>query len=166
MFKLKQLSKEAIPDALEKAQCYRFLNESVEAESICLDILEADPQNQRALAILILALTDQFQSELNPAFSKARELLARLKDEYCQNYYEGIICERRAKAHLGGGALGSGHIAYDWFRRAMKAYEKAIERRLAGNDDAVLRWNACARTIMRHSEVVPADRKTAEQMLE
>jgi hypothetical protein len=166
MFKLKQLSKEAIPDALEKAQCYRFLNEPMEAESICLDILEVEPQNQRALAILILALTDQFQSELNPAFSKAREVLVRFEDEYCQNYYEGIICERRAKAHLEGGALGSGHIAYDWFRRAMNAFEKAIEQRLAGNDDAILRWNTCARTLMRHPEVVPADKQTGEQMLE
>jgi hypothetical protein len=36
MFKLKPLSAEAIPAALEKATCYRYLNEPAEAESICL----------------------------------------------------------------------------------------------------------------------------------
>jgi hypothetical protein len=48
----------------------------------------------------------------------------------------------------------------------MDAYEKAIDRRLAGNDDAVLRWNACARVIMDHSDLVPAEHETGEQMLE
>ena len=62
--------------------------------------------------------------------------------------------------------MGSGPIAYDWFRQAMDAYEKAIDRRLAGNDDAVLRWNACARVIMNHSDLVPAEHETGEQMLE
>ena len=60
MFELKPLSKDAIPKALEKADRYRLLNEPAEAESICLDILAAEPDNQRALVMLILALTDQF----------------------------------------------------------------------------------------------------------
>jgi hypothetical protein len=83
MFDIKPLSLVAIPAALEKARCYRFLNEPVEAESICLDI-----------------------------------------------------------------------------------YEKAIEKRLAGNDDAILRWNACARMIMRQPEMVPPEEQIPEQMLE
>ena len=95
--KLKSLSKEAIPAALEKARQYRLLNEPVEAESICLDVLEADPDNQQALIIMMLALTDQFESELNPAFGNARELLNRVCDGYCKSYYSGIIFERRAK---------------------------------------------------------------------
>ena len=166
MYKLRPLSKEAIPDALEKAQCYRFLNEPLEAESICLDILEVQPDNQMALARLILALTDQFERELTPAFSKARDLLERFKDEYNKSYYSGIICERRAKAHLDRAAPGAGHMAFDWFRQAMQAYEKAIEQRLAGNDDAILRWNACARILMRNPEVVPPSADAGEQMLE
>ena len=46
MSDLKALSREAIPAALEKAERYRLLNEPGEAESICLDILQADPENQ------------------------------------------------------------------------------------------------------------------------
>ena len=166
MFELKPLSEEGIPDALEKAMCYRYLNESAEAESICLDILEVEPDNQQAIITLILALTDQFERDLSKPFPRAREAVKRLSDNYCRIYYRGIICERRAKVHFERGGPGSGSLAYDWFRQAMDAYEKAIDRRLAGNDDAILRWNACARVVMNHSELVPAEPETGEQMLE
>jgi hypothetical protein len=166
MFELKPLSKEAIPAALEKANCYRYLNESVEAESICLDILEVEPDNQQAITTLLLALTDQFGHNLGASFSRARDLFPRLQDDYSRIYYRGIICERRAKAHLDRGGPGSGHLAYDWFRQAMEAYASAIDKRLAGNDDAILRWNACARIIMNNSSVVPSKEESRESMLE
>jgi tetratricopeptide (TPR) repeat protein len=166
MFKLKPLSVGAIPAALEKATCYRYLNEPAEAESICLDILEVEPDNQQALITLILALTDQFANELSQPFAKAREAVQRLTDSYCRNYYRGIICERRAKVHFGRGNPGSGPLAYDWFRQAMSAYEKALNQRLAGNDDAVLRWNACARIIMNSPALAPAGAESREVMLE
>ena len=166
MFTLKPISGEAIPAALEKATCYRYLNEPVEAESICLDILEIEPENQQALMTLILALTDQFANELTQMFVKAREAVQQLTDNYCRNYYRGIICERRAKVHFGRGNPGSGPLAYDWFRQAMSAYEKALDQRLAGNDDAVLRWNACARIIMNNPDLAPAGEETREVMLE
>ena len=60
MFQLKPLSPEAVPAAIEKAMRYRLLNEPAEAESICLDVLEIDSTNQRALVILLLSITDQF----------------------------------------------------------------------------------------------------------
>ena len=53
MFELKPLSREAIPAALEKAYRYRLLNEPMEAESICRDVLDVDPQNQDALITLL-----------------------------------------------------------------------------------------------------------------
>jgi hypothetical protein len=166
MFNLKPLSREAIPAALEKAVCYRYLNEPVEAESICLDVLDVEPDNQAALITLILALTDQFERDLSQPFPKAREAVKRLTDDYCRIYYRGIICERRAKVHFERGGPGSGHLAYDWFRQAMEAYEQAIDKRLAGNDDAILRWNACARVIMNNSDLKLGQVETQEQMLE
>ena len=166
MFKLKPLSKDAIPAALEKANCYRFLNEPFEAESICLDILEVEPQNQQAIITLLLSLTDQFKHDLARAFTKARELFPRLNDEYNRIYYRGLICERRARAHLNREGPGSGHLAYDWFRQAMDAYETAIDKRLTGNDDAILRWNACARTMNNNASVKPAEAQSRETMLE
>src|SRR5437870_9203638 len=89
---LKSLSLEGIPAALERAQRYRLLNEPSQAESICLDILRADPNNHEATVLLLLALTDQF-GEHNQYVARSRNLLANLPDEYQREYYGGLICE-------------------------------------------------------------------------
>ena len=52
MFEPKPLTREGIPRALERAERYRLLNEPVEAESICLDVLGAEPNSQPALVTL------------------------------------------------------------------------------------------------------------------
>src|ERR1700730_2498978 len=133
MFDLKPLSQDAIPKALERAARYRLLNEPAEAESICLDILDADPENQRALVTLILALTDQFgQHRFAVGNNRPEDLLPRLRDPYERAYYAGVVCERRAKS------VFSGHMgrsaAYDWFHQAMEWYQKAEGLRPPGND--------------------------------
>ena len=150
MFELKQLSKEGVPAALEKAIRYRLLNEPGEAESICHDVLQVDPDNQEAIVTLLLALTDRFGKSYGIEATPAQELLSRLRDPYERAYYSGIVAERRAKALLHRGSHGSGHAAYDCLRDAMNCYEKAEAIRPAGNDDALLRWNACARIIMQN----------------
>ena len=165
MYTLKTLPREAIGHALEKAKRYRMLNEPFEAESICQDILEVDAKHQEALIVLLLALTDKFKHELNPAFSQALQVLERFSDHYCKAYYEGIIYERRAKMHLTRQAPGSGFSAYEWFQKAMEAYEKA-QMCAPQPEDAILRWNTCARIIMQNPEVVPAPENVREQMLE
>src|SRR6202011_163864 len=98
MSELKSLSKEAIPAALEKAERNRLLNEPGEAESICLDVLKADPQNQEEILTLLLALTDRFEKGYGVSDTQAKELLSRIKSEYERAYYTGIVSERRAKA--------------------------------------------------------------------
>jgi hypothetical protein len=150
MFELKPLSREAIPAALDKAVRYRLLNEPGEAESICHDVLQIDPDNQQALVILLLALTDRFCKGYAVGVTQAQEILPRLRNEYERCYYAGIICERRAKAHLQHGTPGSRFDAYEFLREAMDWYEKAESVRQPGNDDALLRWNACARIIMQN----------------
>src|SRR5690242_18618084 len=100
MSDLKALSKEAIPAALEKAERYRLLNEPGEAESICLDVLKADPENQQALITLLLALTDRFSKGYGVSDTQAKELLSRITSEYERAYYTGIVAERRAKTKL------------------------------------------------------------------
>ena len=89
MFTLKKLSREAIPAALEKAERYRLLKETVEAQSICRDVLAVDPGNQKALITLLLALTDEFKDRLSPAFQQAEEILPHLGDQFCKAYYGG-----------------------------------------------------------------------------
>jgi hypothetical protein len=158
-FELKKLSADGVPAALEKAQRYRLLNEPQEAESICLDILavpSASPSAQaQARILLILALSDQLPDDLS-CYDEAMQVISELGD-YERPYYEGILCERRAKAHHRSTALFAKNIAYDWFRRAMARFETAMTSpaRPAGNEDAILRWNSCARVLMRHPELEP-----------
>ena len=142
---------------------YRLLNEAAEAESICLDILAAEPENQEALVILVLALTDRFSKNYAVGESQAQEVVARLKDDYERAYYSGIICERRAKAQLRQGSPGAGFEAYQYLREAMTCYEKAEAIRPTGNDDALLRWNACARIIMGNKLSPRTDEKVELQ---
>jgi hypothetical protein len=155
MFELKPLSKDAIANALAKAERYRLLNEAEEAESICLDVLAVDTANQTALAMLILAISDQFRDDVSGNVARAQALVSRLDDDYSRFYFAGIICERRAKAGLHQRGLEPRTGIYEWLAAAMQDYEQAERVRPAGNDDAILRWNACARTLMRHPNLRP-----------
>jgi hypothetical protein len=166
MFELKPLSREAIPAALEKAHRYRLLNEPVEAESICRDILDVDADNQEALTTLVLALSDQFEEHLGAAAAEAKSVLARLRDDYSRAYHAGILCERRAKAHLKRGGPRAGHIAYEWLREAMDHYHRAAALRPPGNDDAILRWNTCVRTLRGNPKLAPDLQETPHPWLE
>jgi hypothetical protein len=147
MLQLKRITRESIPASLEKALRYRLLNEPHEAESICLDILAAEPGHSEAVAMLVLALTDQFDKQYAEALGRAKEVLPRLPAGYEQAYYEGIINERWAKAQLDRGVPS--HVVCGWFREAMHCYERALAHAPAGNPDATLRWNACVRALAR-----------------
>ena len=162
MFQLKPLHRDAIDPALAKAERYRLLNEPEEAESICLDVLDVDPDNQEARIALLLSLTDQFGGDSH-AYNRAREVVASLSSEYDRAYYAGITAERRAKAQFARHGAGT----YDWLIEAMQSYARAEELRPAGNDDALLRWNACVRFLTRYQQLRPASEERAEiEMLE
>jgi len=148
MFELKPLSKEAVSAALEKAKHYRLLNEPSAAQSICLDILQVEPDNQDALVNLVLAMSDRLAKDYSIGDSQIKDYLSRISDDYERTYYTGIIYERRAKAALSKGTPGSEHTAYELFRQAMNWFERAEAIRPAENEDAILRWNGCARIIM------------------
>jgi hypothetical protein len=152
-FDLKPISVESIPEALSRVERYRLLDEPSHAESICLDILKIAPGHQQALISLLLARTDQFGDGMTVA--SAREVLSQIKGDYERAYYAGIIAERSAHAHLRQGGHGSGTFAYHALREAMEHFERAESFRPPGNDDAILRWNTCARAIMRNPEIRP-----------
>lgn len=165
-YDLRPLSPDAVAAALDKVERYRLLNEPWEAESICLDVLAVEPDNQQALISLLLALTDQFATALGENVARATALLSRLRGEYERAYYAGIIAERRAKALLHQGTPGSGAIVYEWLHQAMRHYEEAETLRPAGNQSALLRWNTCARLIMRYEHVRAQPEERIEPMLE
>jgi hypothetical protein len=150
MFELKPIHNEAVESALEKAKHYRLLNEPGAAESICLDILRVEPDNQEALVTIVLAMSDRFIRDYAVGDAQIQDYLSKISDDYERAYYTGIIYERRAKANLSKGSLGSESTAYEFFRQAMNWFEKAEAIRPPKNDDAILRWNGCARIVMRN----------------
>ncbi|CAN5370242.1 hypothetical protein BH10ACI3_BH10ACI3_17820 [soil metagenome] len=147
MFELKPLSTEAVPAALEKANRYRLLNEPGAAESIYLDILEIEPDNQEALKNIVLAMSDRFGKDYAIGDARITEYITRITSDYERRYFTGIMYERRAKAVLAKNGVG----AYELFRQAMDCFETAEAMRPAGIDDAILRWNGCARVIVRNN---------------
>src|SRR5262245_32884307 len=114
-YKLKAISKSGIAEALAKVELYRYLNEPEESESICRDILATDPNQQLALRLLGLALTDQFTGGTGDRYREVQETFERLSDRYEQLYYTGLFHERRAKAQLRAGQ--SPHVVYPLFER-------------------------------------------------
>jgi len=145
MYELKIISKAAIPEASAKADWYRLLNEPGEAESICRDVLAVDPADQTALKLLGLAITDQFRGTPSDRRAEAESTFQRLVDPYERLYYTGIARERFAKAQLAAGRPP--HTLIVLFEDALTWFERSEQIRPAGNDEAILRWNRCARIL-------------------
>ena len=144
---LKPISLDAVPRALELVERYRLLNEPDQAASICHDILVADPGNTEARRGLLLSITDQFGHRVGAKLEDAEGVARQMESEYERLYYTGIAYERWARTKLEQGA----HLTLvgDWLKRAMAKYEAAEGCRPSGNDDALLRWNACVRLLAR-----------------
>ncbi|MCH9683418.1 MAG: hypothetical protein K0V04_18420 [Deltaproteobacteria bacterium] len=161
---LRKIHVESIPRSLEKAEHYRLLNVPEQAESICLDILAVDPDNQRAIMELVLSLTDQFvEHTTSSRVRDAKQWVTKVTDDYQRTYATGLIHEREGRAYLARGGMSS-TFAYESLRDAMDWYEKADAMHPEGNEDAILRWNSCVRTIKRERLRPPHDHP--EQPLE
>jgi len=144
-YKLKSISKAGIPEAASKAELYRFLNDPEESESICRDILALDPENQQALRLLGLAISDQFLGVGTDRFREAKDAIEKLSDHYERLYHVGLLFERRAKAQIQAGQPP--HTLLPLLEQAMARYAEAEAIRPAGNDDSILRWNRCVRLL-------------------
>jgi hypothetical protein len=136
MRELKSISPSAVGAALEKALRYRLLNEPLEAESICQDILRVDPDNQEALVTLILARSDLFDDEYVTALERAKSVLP----------------------------LVPSHVVTGWYLHAMHCFERAEKLAPADNPDAILRWNTCARWLARHEEDSTAEQSLTRDL--
>jgi hypothetical protein len=156
MYELKKLTVEGVGNAIWKADHYRLLGEPREAESICMDILDVNPNNQDVKKLLVLSLTDQFRTDFSRTLEAAK-LASELEEEYDRFYLSGIVAERRGKVHLIRGGPCSDDYANRALREAMGWYEKAEAIRPPGEDDPILRWNTCARMIARRGFNLPPD---------
>jgi hypothetical protein len=155
---LKPISKDAIPGAVAKAELYRYLNEPGEAESICRDILAADPDHQLATRLLGLTLTDQFTGGEHDPYVEAERTFAALANPYERLYYTGLLRERRAKAELRVGRPA--YMVTALVREALRLFAEAEKIRPPGNDEAILRWNRCVRLLKSRPELEWSARET------
>ena len=166
MFELKKLSPEALDGARDKAAQYRLLNHPFLAESICRDILEVNPDDQGTLVTLCLTLCDQFGVEGGATVRTAMDIVEQLDGDYDRMYYSGMVAERMAFSILRRGGMAAGEVAYDWFVKAMRHFEAAEAIRPPDNDDAILRWNTCARVMNARADVRLGHEEAGRSMLE
>jgi len=157
--KFKPISRAGIPEAISKVEVYRYLNEPGEAESICRDILAIEPENQAALRLLGLTITDQFLGGMSDRYGEAEGIFRNLTSDYERIYHLGIFHERKAKAQLKAGRLP--HSVLPIFEEAMRCFEAAEKLRPPENDEAILRWNRCVRLLQSRS--ISEWRKDSEQ---
>jgi hypothetical protein len=147
---LKSISPACIPDALAKAEHYRYLNEPEDAESICRDILAVEPAHQLANRTLGLCIVDQFIGAASDRYAEALGIFEALHDPYERLYYSGLLHERRAKTQLVVGYAP--HTLLPSVEEAMRCFAEAEKIRPAGNDDTILRWNRCVRLLESRSD--------------
>ena len=74
--------------------------------------------------------------------------------------------ERLGNARIRHGGAGAGASAYHALREGMDHYEKAMNFAIPGNDDAILRWNTCARVIMQNPDIRPVPENEPAQAWE
>ena len=145
-----KIEKTSIEEVLERAKQYRSLLQPEMAISICLDIFAVDTNNQDALVIYILALTDQLsQSESKVHQNKITESIKKLDSEFLRRYYSGIFLERQARSFLKSSMSRS--FAYDAFIEAISEFETAEKMAPEHCADPILRYNSCLRTIKKEN---------------
>jgi tetratricopeptide (TPR) repeat protein len=148
-YALKRLTRANLEAALVQAAHYRDLNQPEEAESICRDVLDVDPQNQPAWKLVGLAITDQLQAGPVGLLEEAIASFEQLTDEYERVYLVGVAWERAAKAHL---EKNEAHSAVTAFEHALCHFERAEVMR-PDSADPVLRWNRCVRLLSSHASL-------------
>jgi tetratricopeptide (TPR) repeat protein len=153
--KLKPIHLESIAAALAKAELYRNLNEPEEAESICHDILAIQPNNQAALRLIGLAITDLFTGDVSDRYEEVENFFRQLSDPYEQIYCLGLLYERRAKAQMRVGRPTQTLVQL--FEEAMRHFAEAEKIRPTDNDESILRWNRCVRLLESLPRVEQAD---------
>jgi len=145
-----KIDKDSIEDVLERAKQYRSLLQPDMAISICMDIFAVDKNNQDALVIYILALTDQLsQSESKVHQKKITDSIKRLDSKFLQHYYSGIFFERQARSLLKHSMSRS--FAYEAFIEAIAEFEIAEKKAPEHCADPILRYNSCIRTIKKEN---------------
>ena len=162
---LKTIEKADLDAALAAAQNSWSELRADNAESICLDILEADPGNQSALELLLRSRIELLKKGLPRGVAQAEELIPRLESDFDKAFFSGMLREGQARYLLEKRGRQSSNVAYSWFRQAMEDYEEALSKN-PGRIEPKLHWNACVRTIQSNPHCIPPPEDAEEHGIE
>jgi hypothetical protein len=159
---LKSLSPAAIPGALKLAAATRQGGQPQTCESICHDVLQAEPGNQDALRLLVLSHADRFDNPGSEQETAARDAQERLTSGYDRAFFDGLIHHRSAQAAIASGSPMAARVVYELLTRAMTSYEEAESLRPEANSEAILMWNACQRLLQSTPHTGPRETQAFE----
>ena len=83
----------------------------------------------------------------------------RLDDPYHKAYFAGIVHERRSFTIFRQSDFRSGQAVQTLLVHAMECYDKAQALSSDSNEDALLRWNTCARFLIAHPQLIRGNEK-------
>ena len=162
---LKTLEKADLDAALATAQASWSEMRADDVESICLDILEADPENQNALELLLRSRIELLKKGLPQGVAHAEELIPRLESDFDKAFFSGMLREGQARYLIEKRGKQSSNVAYSWFRHAMDNFEEAHSKD-PGRIEAQLHWNACLRTLKNNPQCIPPPEDAEEHGIE
>jgi hypothetical protein len=87
------------------------------------------------------------EAESVPRVDLAMKVAAELTDEYQRRYYEAVVLEREARAHID--LETPPVLVFLRYCEAMDHFASAATIRPPGDDSAIIRWDACVRAIRR-----------------
>ena len=152
---LHPLPPDAIDAALAEAERQRTLGNGLLVESICLDVLDVDETHTRAVSLLVRTVAERRDSvRLRVATGRVETWVAALDDPYERALLTGMLAEQRALAAVSERVPG--FVVRDWFAKAQRHYEEALEVR--STTEALLRRNAVVRILAENADLKPVDR--------
>ena len=168
-FELKTLSPEAVSGRSRRPSDIGCSRSPSKPRASASTRCRSTRRTTSALVTLLLALTDQFGRGPAVGGHGGLQVVRAARDHHLRM--------RATAGSCGNVARRRSFIAAAWawvpqvyvcLREAMTWYERAEAIRPAGNDDTLLRWNTCARLIMRDQRLMPplADERSGPLFLE
>lgn len=165
MPKPKQISPSDVDHTLGLAVQYRMCGNGAVAESMCLDVLAVEADNQAALEELLHVYAGRITQGIRTALADARGVLERLSDPVTHAFCSGLIYEVQARRLVARHDLPAAEAAQELFGFAVEQFEQAADT--AENPlESRLRANACLRamTAIRRNSQGPEQQQ--EQAIE
>ncbi|KIC40202.1 hypothetical protein RA27_15380 [Ruegeria sp. ANG-R] len=138
------ISQRDVAHVLDHAVTHRLRGEDDIAESMCLDVLEAEPGNQAALEIMLRILAGRIARGNKPALGAATLLLEQVRDPGTRAFCSALIHEAQARRLLARADQPAAQAAQDFLQFALEQFDISAQK----SEDPLesrLRANACLR---------------------